>query len=65
VTTVKGKRAKKAERVEGVKKKFASAGQNLKRIEKEISPYINPRRSEVFSTAGKWRETSACCSAAF
>ncbi|MGO8792489.1 MAG: hypothetical protein ACLQVL_34590 [Terriglobia bacterium] len=56
---------KKVRRIGRESKRMISAGKNLKRIEKEIAPYITPRRSEVFSTAGKWRENSSCCSAAF
>jgi hypothetical protein len=40
-------------------RRVAAAGKNLKRIEKEIAPYIKPKRYEVFSTAGTWRETGS------
>jgi len=41
------------------KEKFLEAQNNLRRIQKEISPYIKKRKINENSTAGDWCETSS------
>jgi hypothetical protein len=40
------------------KRRFQAAGANLRRIEREIAPFIDRDEFHTFSTAGRWRETS-------
>lgn len=39
--------------------RLAAAGRNLRRIQKEIAPYVKRRDAQQVSTAGTWRETSS------
>lgn len=40
------------------KRRFQAAGANLRRIEREIAPFVERDEFHTFSTAGRWRETS-------
>ncbi len=43
----------------GQEKRIGEAAENLRKIQKRIEPYVKKQASTYFSTAGKWRESSA------
>lgn len=39
-------------------KRIVEARKNLRKIQKEIAPFIKHRKVKQYSTAGEWHETS-------
>ncbi|MFH1258963.1 MAG: hypothetical protein ABII74_03980 [Elusimicrobiota bacterium] len=40
-------------------KHFKEAKENFKQIQEEIEPFIKHRKFKVYTTEGKWQETSS------